>query len=82
LVRVSVAEAWYEVISAFLKYSTNVNSCYDIRNHLDAEMYAGDGCGSWIAWPYFLTFHVAMVLLVMNLLIATMASAYDDNYEI
>jgi hypothetical protein len=37
-------------------------------------------CGSWIAYPYFLSFHVLMVLLVMNLLIATMASAYDDNY--
>jgi hypothetical protein len=35
-----------------------------------------------VAWPYFLTFHIAMVLMLMNLLIATMASAYDDNYEI
>ena len=38
------------------------------------------GCGTWAAYPYFISFHIIMVLLVLNLLIATMASAYDDNY--
>lgn len=41
-----------------------------------------EGCGTWVAYPFFLSFHVIMVLLILNLLIATMASAYDDNYEI
>lgn len=82
LVRISVAEAWYQVISAYLKTSTPSNICYTISNEVEAEMYQGQGCGSWMAYPYFLSFHIAMVLLVLNLLIATMASAYDDNYEI
>lgn len=82
LVRISVAEAWYQVISAFLKHSIPSNICYTITNEAEAEMYKGQSCGSWLAYPYFLSFHIAMVLLVLNLLIATMASAYDDNYEI
>lgn len=80
LVRVSVAEAWYEVVSAFLKSNTSYYQCYSLGEYELAKLNSGMGCGSWIAYPYFLSFHVFMVLLVMNLLIATMASAYDDNY--
>ena len=68
------------MISAYIKYSTDTNICYNISNHIEAEQWQGQGCGSWVAWPYFVSFHIAMVLLIMNLLIATMASAYDDNY--
>ena len=75
-----MAEAWFEVITAFMKYSTPTDVCYNIMNHEDADLYRGMGCGSWVAWPYFISFNIVMVLLVMNLLIATMASAYDDNY--
>lgn len=82
LVRVSVTEGWYEIVSAYLKVSTETDFCYDISSSEDSLNYFGQGCGSWLAYPYFLTFHAAVVLLVMNLLIATMASAYDDNYEI
>ena len=34
LARISVAEAWYEVVSAFLKQSTPSDTCYYIGNHL------------------------------------------------
>lgn len=39
------------------------------------------GCGTLLAYPFFITFHMMMALLILNLLIATMVSAYDDNYE-
>jgi hypothetical protein len=51
-------------------------------NEEDAVNYSQMGCGTWVAYPYFLSFHTIMVLLILNLLIATMASAYDENYEI
>jgi hypothetical protein len=69
-------------VSAYLKQSTSTDFCFPISTPAEAETYSGQGCGSWVAYPYFLSFHAAVVLLVMNLLIATMASAYDDNYEI
>lgn len=53
-----------------------------IANETEAQIHHNLGCGTWVAYPYFISFHIIMVLLVLNLLIATMASAYDDNYEI
>lgn len=41
LVRISVAEGWYEVVSAFLKQSTPNSVCYNIGNQLEAEQYQG-----------------------------------------
>jgi hypothetical protein len=49
-------------------------------NYEDGLKHNQEGCGTWVAYPFFLSFHVIMVLLILNLLIATMASAYDDNY--
>jgi hypothetical protein len=46
----------------------------------DVEQYGGMGCGTLLAYPFFITFHMMMALLILNLLIATMVSAYDDNY--
>ena len=39
------------------------------------------GCGSKAGYIYFISFHMIIALLVMNLLIATMVAAYDENYE-
>ena len=80
LIRVVVAEAWPTLLSAFIKSSTEDNLCYHIVNEQDAVNYSQMGCGTWVAYPYFLSFHIIMVLLILNLLIATMASAYDENY--
>ena len=82
LVRVSVSESWFSVVSAFSRGSSGHYECHHISSDEQAERYAQLGCGSWLAYPYFLSFHIVMVLLILNLLIATMASAYDDNYEI
>jgi hypothetical protein len=55
--------------------------CYQINSEMEAKIYSGMGCGSYIAVPFFITYHVLMALLVLGLLIATMTSAYDENYE-
>jgi hypothetical protein len=36
LIRVSVSEAWYDVVSAFLKYSTDADSCHNISTYAEA----------------------------------------------
>lgn len=43
----------------------------------DAQKYEFLGCGSPTAYLYFISFHMIIALLVMNLLIATMVAAYD-----
>jgi len=55
--------------------------CYAITNMDDARKYEGMGCGTLLGYPFFISFHIIMALLILNLLIATMVSAYDDNYE-
>lgn len=44
-------------------------------------MHSSMGCGTRVGYIYFVSFHMIIALLVMNLLIATMVAAYDENYE-
>jgi hypothetical protein len=71
------SESWYLILNAFTLTSSDHNLCYSITTLAEANQHMGEGCGNWFAYPYFLSFHIIMVLLIMNLLIATMASAYD-----
>lgn len=77
LIKIISMEAWFSEVAAFSAHSQPNNICFKIRSKDDAMLYSGMGCGSWLVYPFFLTFHVVMALLIVNLLIATMTSAYD-----
>lgn len=51
--------------------------CFNIQSDADVAQYSYMGCGSKSAYLYFITFHMLIALLVLNLLIATMTAAYD-----
>lgn len=81
LLKIASNESWFDQVSVFIKGITANDVCYQIGSEVEAKMYSGMGCGSYISVPFFITYHVVMALLVMGLLIATMTSAYDENYE-
>jgi hypothetical protein len=81
LLKIASNESWFDQVSMYLKGMTANDVCYQINSEADALIYGGMGCGSYIAVPFFITYHIVMALLILNLLIATMTSAYDENYE-
>lgn len=81
LLKVASNESWFDQVTVFVKGITCNDVCYDIKSQADAEIHHGMGCGSFIAFPFFVSYHMTMALLILNLLIATMISAYDENYE-
>lgn len=81
LLKIVSNEAWFEQVSVFVRGSTPADVCFEISNFQDAQTYSHMGCGSYIAYAYFVSFHILMSLLILNVLIATMTSAYDENYE-
>jgi len=77
LLKIASNESWFDQVSVFRRGITANDVCYEINSQSDANIYTGMGCGSFIAIPFFITYHMAMALLIFNLLIATMISAYD-----
>lgn len=67
-------------VSAFVRGSSPADVCFPIYNITDTHGFTNMGCGSKFAYIYFITFHMLIALLVLNLLIATMTAAYDENY--
>ena len=61
--------------------SSPIDICFPINTIDDAILHPSMGCGSKAGYIYFISFHMIIALLVMNLLIATMVAAYDENYE-
>lgn len=77
LLKIASNESWFDQVTVFLRGSKSNDICYEIKSQSDADIHSGMGCGSYFAIPFFISYHMAMALLIFNLLIATMISAYD-----
>ncbi len=77
LLKIASNESWFDQVTVFIRGKSANDICYNILSQDEANVYSGMGCGSYIAIPFFLTYHMTMGLLILNLLIATMISAYD-----
>lgn len=80
LIKIASNESWFDQVTTFLRGSQSNDICYNINNQQEADLHSKMGCGTYLTYPFFLTYHITMSLLIFNLLIATMVSAYDENY--
>lgn len=81
LIKIASNESWFDQVTTFLRGSQSNDFCYHINSQEDALLHSGMGCGTYLTYPFFFSYHITMSLLIFNLLIATMVSAYDENYE-
>lgn len=81
LLKIVSNESWFEQVSAYVRGPSPTDICFEINSIEDARAHPQMGCGSPAAYLFFISFHVIMALLILNLLIATMTAAYDENYE-
>ena len=81
LIKVASGEGWFFHTAAAVQGLAPNFVCNDISTEQDFLRYGQTGCGTLWAYPYFFSFHLIFSVVVMNLLIATVLSAYNENYE-
>lgn len=54
-------------------------ACLDINSYAEYEEFGLRGCGTKIAYAYFITFHLIFSLVIMNLFIASLIETFFEN---
>ena len=81
LVRVASSETWFLVFSDAVRQQQPNFVCETINTYYDYEKYGLQGCGSYWAYPYFLSFHILFSLVILNLFVAIVLTQYDDEFK-
>lgn len=81
LVRVATSETWFLVFSDAARQMQPNFVCENIQNYYDYLEKGTNGCGSYWAYPYFLSFTILFSLIILNLFIAVVLTQYDDEFK-
>ena len=71
LFRIVTIEQWYFILADTSRSMNSNFVCHHISNYYDYTQYGQTGCGTSLAYPYFYSFYIIM-LLVLNLLVGIM----------
>ncbi|RVE48345.1 hypothetical protein evm_007005 [Chilo suppressalis] len=78
LFRSATGEAWQEIMMALsnntLERPGNPPGCIDADGNTDVN---DGGCGTWLAFPYFISFSLLCTFLIINLFVAVIMDNFD-----
>lgn len=80
LLKIASGESWFDQVSAASRSLGPNFACNLIQTDAEFGIYGQTGCGTLWAYPYLFSFHLIFSVVILNLLVATMLSAYNDNY--
>jgi len=81
LVKVASSETWFLVFADAVRQQQPNFVCRAVPSYYDYEKYGLEGCGSWWAYPFFLSFHILFSLIILNLFVAIVLTHYDDEFK-
>eukprot|EP00340_Litonotus_pictus_P011668 CAMPEP_0170538770 /NCGR_PEP_ID=MMETSP0209-20121228/103514_1 /TAXON_ID=665100 ORGANISM="Litonotus pictus, Strain P1" /NCGR_SAMPLE_ID=MMETSP0209 /ASSEMBLY_ACC=CAM_ASM_000301 /LENGTH=1710 /DNA_ID=CAMNT_0010840535 /DNA_START=2177 /DNA_END=7309 /DNA_ORIENTATION=- len=76
LVRCNTGEDWQKIMH---EVGARDLPCYDYQSFSHLEEFGPQGCGSFIAYPFFVTFIILNYLIFMNLFIAVVVDSFLTN---
>lgn len=76
LVRCNTGEDWQKIMH---EAATRNEGCYDYQSQEHLKQYGNLGCGSYISYPYFVSFIILNYLIFMNLFIAVIVDSFLTN---
>lgn len=79
MLRISLGEVWYLILSDSSREIAPNFFCFEINNYLDFQKYGYMGCGNNWAYLYFFLFHLTFSLILFNFFIAAIITAYQDE---
>ena len=79
MIRIATSELWYMIVSDCVRTISPNFYCYDVRNYEDFLKYGYMGCGTRWGYLFFLSFHLIYSLIIFNLFIAMIITAFDEE---
>ncbi|CAE8621052.1 unnamed protein product [Polarella glacialis] len=80
LMRCGFGERWHEIMYELASDQANCTTMPQTWQQLAAE--GPRGCGTWLAYPFFVSYVVAVNLILMNLICAVVLDSYNNVHEL
>ena len=68
LCRIATAEQWFLILADSKRMVQSNFICHNISDYYEYEKFGRNGCGSVMAYPFFFSFYL-IILLILNLLV-------------
>eukprot|EP00357_Protocruzia_adherens_P002279 CAMPEP_0115018076 /NCGR_PEP_ID=MMETSP0216-20121206/28549_1 /TAXON_ID=223996 /ORGANISM="Protocruzia adherens, Strain Boccale" /LENGTH=525 /DNA_ID=CAMNT_0002389119 /DNA_START=329 /DNA_END=1906 /DNA_ORIENTATION=- len=59
--------------------ATDREGCVSNQTYEDIQKYGPQGCGTWLAFPYFLSFMIILSMMIMNLFVAVVLEGFSES---
>ena len=79
LLRIASSELWFAVVNDCVRQLSPNFICYEIKNYDEYVQLGFMGCGKKSAYAFFFFFHLLFTLIIFNIFIAFIISAYDNE---
>ena len=71
LFRIATIEQWFFILADCSRLQQSNFACNPVTSFIDYQQFGQTGCGTFWAYPYFLSFYI-IILLILNLLVGMM----------
>ncbi len=71
LFRIATIEQWFFILADCSRTQQSNFTCHSITSFLEFQKFDQNGCGTYWAYPYFLSFYI-LILIILNLLVGIM----------
>ncbi|CAD8145327.1 unnamed protein product [Paramecium pentaurelia] len=81
LIRVASSEQWWALLVDSVHTRTPDFACIYIKDYYDYQEHGFNGCGTYWAYAYYISFHLIFSLVILNLFIASILGAYEEHVK-
>ncbi|CAD8153287.1 unnamed protein product [Paramecium pentaurelia] len=79
LIRVASSEEWWALLIDSVHVRTPDFACIYINGYEEFQEYGYNGCGTYWAYVFYVSFHLIFSLVILNLFIASILGAYEEH---
>lgn len=79
LIRVASSEEWWALLIDSVHVRNPDFACIDINGYDEFIEFGYNGCGTYWAYVFYVSFHLIFSLVILNLFIASILGAYDEH---
>ena len=80
----ATGEAWNELMYDSVSQNTSIFECQGSVSYDDIQANGGqpNGCGSFFAYPFYLSFQLVVTFIFLNLFIAIILEGFEESKEL
>jgi hypothetical protein len=81
LIRVASSEEWWQLLVDSAHTQQPDFACVYMNDYDDFVQYGYNGCGTPSAYLFYITFHLIISLVILNLFIASIIDTYEEHVK-